>query len=999
MSRSLSVIIPSYNHARFIAEAIESVAAQGEPDLELVVVDDGSTDESVEVIQSVLAEVDLAKVRFIQQQNQGAPAAIARGVAASSGQLVTILNSDDTFTHNRFSKMRESFPKEGDFFAFSMVNMVGDDNSLLPSSSEAMAGYRHALYESSQCPTVGYALLKINFAVTSGNFVFTRSLYDKLEGFRDYDLAHDWDFALRALYHVEPIFVPERLLNYRTHLENARHGLKERSLDEGRKILNDYVSLCDVGTPPNRIAPCEKYWPVFFDLFVSHHEPWFDREPLGTHLDRPLRARSDGETVGWRPWSPALDFHPVPGRSYFSGSEPPSASLESIAVASFARMNASDPRASEYGVFTRVLGGVLGRQTGHFQLEEEEPWLSPFFGAVKRKSTLPKRGIAVRTWSFVRHALARAAQIFEATPFRSSQARVRLKERRAVRQIESSGAFDFAHYRKQTPNVDFDTPQDAILHYLREGSAFGLDPNPFFGSEYYVETNPDIAVSGANPFLHYLLFGEAELRQPHPQFEPAFYRKQFEPALTLGESMLVHYAEVGKKEMVATTRASATRAVYTKEALSKASEQSRERSSFRYRSLGRLRRSQFFDADYYAAQARAQGMTVTDPARHLVDHGALEGIPFLSPERMSAQLWELGGGDLNPPEFSYMTLGYDRDRTDSHDRVAIYSSSLGNSFHLEMAKLLAHAFARIGSAVELRDETADVDEWATHSIVVAPHEFFGLGNGKALCTPKFLERSHLFLAEQPGSSYFSVCLWYAYRSRGILDINPLSSLLWTDLGIEARAFPLGYIDDYPAYEVGVDFSDSPAWNSMEPEDRAWKAGASDSYADRPIDIFFNGVLSDRREWFFACHARTLSKYRCALFIPIPNAPLGEGMPSALNEKAATGLSQRAKIHVNVHQRDLPYFEWHRNVVRSMWQKTLLVTERSYRVPGLNPGEHYIECDLGRMTKTLEWLLDSPDGRAKAERVRQNAFKALTETYPMDRILSAFLADPWSRGQR
>jgi hypothetical protein len=130
-------------------------------------------------------------------------------------------------------------------------------------------------------------------------------------------------------------------------------------------------------------------------------------------------------------------------------------------------------------------------------------------------------------------------------------------------------------------------------------------------------------------------------------------------------------------------------------------------------------------------------------------------------------------------------------------------------------------------------------------------------------------------------------------------------------------------------------------------------------------------------------------------MPTPSVPIEGNLPSALDERAATALSQRSKIHLNIHRSDFPYFEWHRNVIRSIWQQTLLVTETSYRIPGLEPGEHYIECDLERIPSTINWLLTTSEGRAEAEAVRQSAYKVLRETYPLPRILSAFLRDPVS----
>ncbi len=1004
MKRLLSVIIPSYNHARFIAEAIESVAAQRHENLELVVVDDGSTDESVEVIRSVLAEVDIPHVQLIEQENRGAPAAIDRGVQASAGEWLSILNSDDTFHPERFSRIREEVPEEGDFFAFSMVRMVDHERRPLPDSSETVAGYQHALYEASQCPTIGYALLRNNFSVTSGNFVFTRALYDKLGGFGNYELAHDWDFLLRALYHVEPIFVTKRLLDYRTHAHNTRHGLQDQSLVEGRRILNDYLALCANSPPPNTLAPCEENWPVYFDLFSARHESWFDRAPIRSHLDRPPTGKSATDDSPWRKWSAAIDFHDVEGRSYFSGANASASDLEALALMRQLVLDAADPVASEYGSGPNPLQEVAKRQLGHPLPSKDEAWLSPFFGSpvgppgpgnAPGENRVARAAAAFRR---LREDIGKLPSLFSALSLKPSEWRSRSSEWRAIRKIRRSGSFELSFYRNQTRSSFLSDEEEAIRHYLRLGADHGLDPHPFFSSRFYLEANPDIARAGINPLLHYLQHGIFELRPPHPQFDPEFYRRRFDPILDQNENLIVHYLKIGKKQNILTNETAAIRDSY-RQAEVPDGEMHAGNRFIRGRRLGRLRRTSLFDEKFYLAQAAEKFSTIGDPARHFAEEGSLEGLNFVPSEQLEEEIWKLDAHS-GRPEFAYLeTRGASPDevlpKPVAESSVAIYSSSLGNAFHHEMAKLLAHGFRATGAEVSLRDENDPADTGATHSIVVAPHEFFGLGEGATRCTPEFLPACHLFLAEQPGSRYFSMCLWYAQRALGVLDINPLSALVWSELGIEARALPLGYIEGYPAYEEGVDFSDSLAWASLEPAARDWKGRLGDPLLERPIDVFFNGVLSDRREQFFASNARHLAPHRCALFMPTPSVPIEGNLPSALDERAATALSQRSKIHLNIHRSDFPYFEWHRNVIRSIWQQTLLVTETSYRIPGLEPGEHYIECDLERIPSTINWLLTTSEGRAEAEAVRQSAYKVLRETYPLPRILSAFLRDPVS----
>lgn len=99
----VSVVIPLYNHARYIAEAVASVLDQGELLRELIVIDDGSRDASAEVMAG-LAAGD-ARIRFLTQENRGAHATINRGLALATGEFVTILNSDDAYLPGRFAAL------------------------------------------------------------------------------------------------------------------------------------------------------------------------------------------------------------------------------------------------------------------------------------------------------------------------------------------------------------------------------------------------------------------------------------------------------------------------------------------------------------------------------------------------------------------------------------------------------------------------------------------------------------------------------------------------------------------------------------------------------------------------------------------------------------------------------------------------------------------------------------------------------------------------------
>src|SRR4051794_10354756 len=96
MNPTVSVIVPAYNYERYLSLAIESALAQTHSPLEVIVVDDGSTDDTPRVLA---AYGD--RIRAIRQPNQGAGAARNTGIAASRGDYLAFLDSDDLWRRDK----------------------------------------------------------------------------------------------------------------------------------------------------------------------------------------------------------------------------------------------------------------------------------------------------------------------------------------------------------------------------------------------------------------------------------------------------------------------------------------------------------------------------------------------------------------------------------------------------------------------------------------------------------------------------------------------------------------------------------------------------------------------------------------------------------------------------------------------------------------------------------------------------------------------------------
>ena len=103
MSPTVTVVIPVYNGERFIAAAIESVLSQTWRQFELVVIDDGSEDNTLKVVRSF--EDD--RLRFVRQENSGLSAARNRGIAEGGGELIALLDADDEWLPAKLEKQLE----------------------------------------------------------------------------------------------------------------------------------------------------------------------------------------------------------------------------------------------------------------------------------------------------------------------------------------------------------------------------------------------------------------------------------------------------------------------------------------------------------------------------------------------------------------------------------------------------------------------------------------------------------------------------------------------------------------------------------------------------------------------------------------------------------------------------------------------------------------------------------------------------------------------------
>lgn len=217
----VSVIIPAYNHERFVGAAVESVLGQSCADLELIVIDDGSRDRTGEVVQSYTDP----RLSYYHQENQDAYNTINRGLGLARGEYTAILNSDDVYALNRLQRLVECRDETGAECLFTDVIPISDEGEEFADPAFGWNLWHRknrAFYR--ECGDLYTAFLKGNFMVTTSNLFMTTRTVRAVGKFCSLRYLHDYDYIFRMMlanpgrvHYLED----EKLLYYRIHAGNT----------------------------------------------------------------------------------------------------------------------------------------------------------------------------------------------------------------------------------------------------------------------------------------------------------------------------------------------------------------------------------------------------------------------------------------------------------------------------------------------------------------------------------------------------------------------------------------------------------------------------------------------------------------------------------------------------------------------------------------------------------------------------------------------------------
>ncbi|MBA4318896.1 MAG: hypothetical protein C0412_10885, partial [Flavobacterium sp.] len=193
------------------------------------------------------------------------------------------------------------------------------------------------------------------------------------------------------------------------------------------------------------------------------------------------------------------------------------------------------------------------------------------------------------------------------------------------------------------------------------------------------------------------------------------------------------------------------------------------------------------------------------------------------------------------------------------NKFAVYTNSNGNYFFHEIRDLIASGLKELGFSVDISNEKCGFNSNANWHIVVAPHEFFYLGEDENLCKDVLPENLILVNTEQSSTQWFFLAVNYFPTARFIWDINYDSAKQISEQGFKCDFLPLGFVDGSYLFQEVKQLPENYTTCFLK-NDIKNKSFFNEPFISRPIDISFVGCLTPRRDEFFAKAAPVISNY-------------------------------------------------------------------------------------------------------------------------------------------
>ena len=249
----ISIITATYNSAETINDTIKSVLCQTNKDFEYIIVDGGSTDETIDIVKSYESEFS-GRLKWVSEKDKGIYDAMNKGIKMASGDIIGILNSDDYYTSD------DILQTIADAFKCQNVDAIYGDIHFIKDGvpDKCVRYYSSRLFSP--------FWLRFGFMPAHPSFYCKREVFDKSGLYRlDYKIGSDYEMMVRLFrkHKISSRYIPKDFVTMRTG------GASNSNLQSRLTLIKEDVKACrDNGIYTNELFICLKFLYKIFEFRV-----------------------------------------------------------------------------------------------------------------------------------------------------------------------------------------------------------------------------------------------------------------------------------------------------------------------------------------------------------------------------------------------------------------------------------------------------------------------------------------------------------------------------------------------------------------------------------------------------------------------------------------------------------------------------------------------------------------------------------------------------------
>ncbi len=249
MSELVSIIIPVYNAAPFLKDSLESVINQTYSNIEIICIDDGSIDNSLEILKFFSD-----KITIISQENQGLASALNVGIKKMKGKWFKWFSPDDVMFHNTIEILVNEAEKFSNTIIYSDWDIIDEKSNLLRSFQES--NYNELTNFEYNVRLLDRQLINVNTTLIPSSLLEKCSIRDL-----DDPVAIDYDLFLNAalLFDIKFRLVQKSLIKYRIHTKQLSHNNISKTLEYISQIKDEILQHLDDSSQTKYISELKRY--------------------------------------------------------------------------------------------------------------------------------------------------------------------------------------------------------------------------------------------------------------------------------------------------------------------------------------------------------------------------------------------------------------------------------------------------------------------------------------------------------------------------------------------------------------------------------------------------------------------------------------------------------------------------------------------------------------------------------------------------------------------